>query len=77
MHLGEQIDQKLNADFDKLMDALAYANGSDNSAMALTTDPASPDEKPEDHGADFFITGFTGHGRERHQNFTIRLPGKA
>ena len=76
VHLGEPIDQQLNADFDKLADALAYANGEGNTAMTLATEPAVPEEYPDNRGADFFITGFTGQGRERRQNFTIRLPGK-
>ena len=76
VHLGEPIDQQLNADFDKLVDALAYANGEGNTAMTLATEPAAPEEYPDNRGADFFITGFTGQGRERRQNFTIRLPGK-
>ena len=75
VHLGEPTDQQLNADFDKLKDALAYVNGEGKTAMAIATAPAAPDEKPENRGTDFFITGFTGHGRERRQNFTIRLPG--
>jgi len=76
VHLGEPIDRQLNADFDKLVDALAYANGEGNTAMTLATEPAVPEEYPDNRGADFFITGFTGQGRERRQNFTIRLPGK-
>ena len=77
VHLGEPIDQQLNADFDKLVDALAYANGEGNTAMTLATEPAVPEEYPDNRGADFFITGFTGQGRGRRQNFTVRLPGKA
>ena len=76
VHLGEPIDQQLNADFDKLADALAYANGEGNTAMTLATEPAAPEEYPDNRGADFFITGFTGQGRGRRPNFTIRLPGK-
>jgi hypothetical protein len=77
VHLGEPIDQQLNADFDKLADALAYANGEGNTAMTLATEPAASEEYPDNRGADFFITGFAGQGRGRRQNFTIRLPGKA
>ena len=76
VHLGEPNDRQLNADFDKLIDALAYANGEGETAMTLATEPAAPEEYPDNRGADFFITGFTGQGRGRRPNFTIRLPGK-
>ena len=76
VHLGAPLDQALNADFDKLVDALSYANGEGKTEMALTTHLATPEEYPGNRGADIFITGFTDLGVERHQNFTIRLPGK-
>ena len=77
VYLGEPIDRQLNADFDKLVDALAYANGAGKTAMTLATQLATPEEYPVDRGADTYITGFTGQGRGRRPNFTIRLPGKA
>ena len=76
VHLGTPNDNSLNADFDKLIDALACANGKDKSAIALATTPATPDEYPDDRGADYYITGFTDHGGKRRPNFTIRLPGR-
>ena len=76
VHLGLPADRSLNADCDNLPDALAYANGEDGSALASTTDLASPDEKPEDRGADIFVSGFAGQGRDRRNNFTHRLPTK-
>jgi len=76
VHLGLPEDRSLNADFDNLADALAYANGEDGSALASSTHLASPDQMPEERGADFFISGFTGQGKDRRTNFTIRLPTK-
>ena len=77
VHLGTPADRELNADFDKLIDALAYANGEGNTAMTLATEPATLEEKPDNRGADFFIAGFAGQGGGRRQNFSVRLPGKA
>ena len=76
VHFLSPTGHDLNAEFDKLVDALAYANGEDKSVMALSTEPAALNEYPDDRGADFFITGFTGQGRERRPNFTIRVPCK-
>jgi hypothetical protein len=75
VHLGGAISRDFRADFQKLKEALAYANGIDGSAFAEATQPANPAEYPVDRGADTYITGFTGRGRERQSNFTIRLPG--
>ena len=75
-HLGAALDQALNADFDKLAEALSYANGEGKTEMALTTQLAVPEEYPANRGAEIYITGFTGLGVARRQNFTIRLPGK-
>ena len=76
VHLGLPADRSLNADFDNLPDALAYANGEDGSALAPSTHLASPDQIPEDRGADIFVSGFTGQGSNRRNNFTVRLPTK-
>ena len=76
VHLGAPLDQALNADFDKLAEALSYANGEGKTEMALTTQLAVPEEYPANRGAEIYITGFTGLGVARRQNFTIRLPGK-
>jgi len=76
VHLGLPKDRSLNADFDNLTDALAYANAEDSSALASSTHLASPDQMPEDRGADIFISGFTGQGSNRRNNFTVRLPTK-
>tara|TARA_B100000809_G_scaffold232664_1_gene248787 strand:- start:28 stop:510 length:483 start_codon:yes stop_codon:yes gene_type:complete len=76
VHLGLPEDRSLNADFDNLTDALAYANGKDGSALASSTHLASPDQMPEERGADIFVSGFTGQGSNRRNNFTIRLPSK-
>ena len=76
VHLGLPADRSLNADFDNLPDALACANGEDGSALASATGLASPDETPEDRGADIFVSGFAGQGRDRRNNFTHRLPTK-
>ena len=76
VHLGLPEDRGLNADFDNLSDALAYANGEDGSALASSTHLASPDQIPEDRGADIFVSGFTGQGSNRRNNFTLRLPSK-
>jgi hypothetical protein len=76
VHLGLPADRSLNADFDNLPDALAYANGEDGSALASSTHLASPDQMPEDRGADIFVSGFTGQGSNRRNNFTLRLPTK-
>ena len=75
VHLGAPIDNYFNADFDKLMDALAYANGRDMGAIQLATDPALPEEYPDNQGPDYFITGFVGERGKRRPTFTIRLPG--
>jgi hypothetical protein len=76
VHLGLPADRSLNADFDNLPDALAYANGEGGSALASSTHLASPDQMPEDQGADIFVSGFTGQGSNRRNNFTLRLPTK-
>jgi len=76
VHLGLPADRSLNADFDNLPDALAYANGEDGSALASSTHLASPDQMPEDRGADICVSGFTGQGSNRRNNFTLRLPSK-
>ena len=76
VHLGLPADRSLNADFDNLPDALAYANGEGGSALASSTHVASPDQMPEERGADIYISGFTGQGRNRRNNFTLRLPTK-
>ena len=76
VHLGLPADRSLNADFDNLPDALAYANGEGGSALASSTHLASPDQMPEDRGADIFVSGFTGQGSNRRTNFTVRLPTK-
>ena len=76
VHLGGPIGRGFSSDFQKLKDALAYANGQDGSAFAEATQLSTPDEYPVDRGADTYITGFTGQGRERRSNFTIRLPGE-
>jgi hypothetical protein len=75
IHLGGPTGRDFGSDFQKLKDALAYANGEDGSAFAEATQLATPDEYPVDRGADTYITGFTGQGRDRRSNFTIRLPG--
>ena len=77
VHLGLPEDRSLNADFDNLTDALACANGEDGSALSSTTQVASPDQMPEDRGADIVVSGFTGQGSNRRNNFTHRLPSKA
>ena len=64
LHLGLPEDRSLNADFDKLTDALAYANGEDGAALASSTHMASADQIPEDRGADIYVSGFTGQGKE-------------
>ena len=76
VHLGLPEDRSLNADFDKLTDALAYANGEDGAALASSTHMASADQFPEDRGADIYVSGFTGQGENRRHNFTLRLPTK-
>ena len=76
VHLGLPEDRNLNADFDNLTDALAYANAEDGSALASSTHLASLDQMPEDRGADIFVSGFTGQGSNRRNNFTLRLPTK-
>jgi hypothetical protein len=76
VHLGLSADRGLNADFDNLTDALAYANGEDGSALASSTHVASPDQMPEEHGADIVVSGFTGQGSNRRNNFTVQLPTK-
>ena len=76
VHLGLPEDRSLNADFDKLAAALAYANGEDGAALASSTHMASADQIPEDRGADIYVSGFTGQGENRHHNFTLRLPTK-
>ena len=76
VHLGLPADRSLNADFDNLPDALAYANGEDGSALASSTHLASPDQMPEDRDADIFVSGFTGQGSSRRNNFALRLPAK-
>jgi hypothetical protein len=76
VHLGLSEDRSLNADFDNLTDALAYANGEDGSALSSSTHVASPDQMPEEHGAGIFVSGFTGQGSNRRNNFTVRLPTK-
>ena len=76
VHLGLPADRSLNADFGNLPDALAYANGEDGSALASSTHLASPDQMPEDRGADICVSGFTGQGSNRRNNFTLRLPSK-
>jgi hypothetical protein len=76
VHLGLTADRSLNTDFDNLPDALAYANGEGGSALASSTHLASPDQMPEDQGADIFVSGFTGQGSNRRNNFTLRLPTK-
>jgi hypothetical protein len=76
VHLGLPADRGLDADFDNLPDALAYANGEDGSALASGTHLASPDQMPEDRGADICVSGFTGQGSNRRNNFTLRLPSK-
>ena len=76
VHLGLPEDRSLSADFDNLTDALACANGEDGSALASSTHVASPDQMPEERGADIYISGFTGQGRNRRNNFTLRLPTK-
>ena len=75
VHLGGPAGQDFGSDFQKLKDALAYANGQDGSAFAEATQLATPDEYPVDRSADTYITGFTGQGRGRRSNFTIRVPG--
>ena len=74
VHLGLPEDRGLNADFVYLRDALAYANGEDGSALASSTHAASPDQMPEERGADICVSGFTGQGSNRRNNFTLRLP---
>ena len=64
VHLGLPEDRSLNADFDKLTDALAYANGEDGAALASSTHMASADQFPEDRGADIYVSGFTGQGEK-------------
>ena len=76
VHLGLPEDRGLNADFDNLSDALAYANAEDGSALSSSTHVASPDQMPEERGADISLSGFTGQGRNRRNNFTLRLPTK-
>jgi hypothetical protein len=76
VHLGLPEDRCLNADFDKLTDALAYANGEDGAALASSTHMANADQIPEDRGADIYVSGFTGQGENRRHNFTLRLPTK-
>ena len=76
VHLGLPEDRSLNADFDNLSDALAYANAEDGSALASSTHLASPDQMLEDRGADIVVSGFTGQGSNRRNNFTHRLPSK-
>ena len=76
VHLGEPIDRQLNADFDKLIDALAYANGEGSTAMSFATEPSSPKERPDNSGADISVTGFSGQGGDRRHNFTISIPTK-
>jgi hypothetical protein len=75
VHLGGLTGRNFGSDFQKLKDALAYANGQDGAAFAEVTQIAIPEEYPVDRGADTYISGFTGQGRERRSNFTIRLPG--
>jgi hypothetical protein len=77
VHLGLPEDRSLNADFDNLTDALAYANGEDGSALSSSTQVASPDQTPEDRDADIVVSGFTGRGSNRRDNFAHRLPSKA
>ena len=77
VHPGVPAGPDFGADFQKLKDALAYANGQEGSNFADATRPATPKEYPAGRGADTYITGFTGRGREHRPNFTIRLPGKA
>jgi hypothetical protein len=55
VHLGLPEDRSLNADFDNLTDALACANGEDGSALASSTHVASPDQMPEERGADIYL----------------------
>ena len=55
VHLGLPEDRSLNADFGNLTDALAYANGEDGSALASSTHVASPDQMPEERGADIYL----------------------
>jgi hypothetical protein len=55
VHLGLPEDRSLNADFDNLPDALACANGEDGSALASSTHVASPDQMPEERGADIYL----------------------
>ena len=52
VHLGLPEDRSLNADFEKLTDALAYANGEEGSALASSTQIGSPDQMPEERSAD-------------------------
>ena len=76
VHLGGPAGSNFEADFQKLKDALAYANGQDGAVFAEATQLATPEEYPVDRGTDTYITGFTGQGRDRRSNFTIRLPGE-
>lgn len=76
VHHGGSISQDFRADFQKLKDATAYANGQDGSGFAEATQLATSEEYPIDRGADTYITGFTGRGIDRRSNFTIRLPGE-
>ena len=55
VHLGLPEDRSLNADFGNLTDALAYANGENGSALASSTHVASPDQMPEERGADIYL----------------------
>ncbi|MBT6241803.1 MAG: hypothetical protein HOI46_07215 [Rhodospirillaceae bacterium] len=76
VHLGGPVGREFDADFQKLKDALAYANGEDGAVFAKSTQPATPEEYPLGHDADTYITGFSVQGRERRPNFTIRIPGR-
>jgi hypothetical protein len=76
-HLESSSSRGFRSDFVELAYALAYANGEGKTAMTLATEPVTPEEYPDSRGADFVITGFTGQGRGRPPNFTIRCRARS
>ena len=73
--LGPKEVNSYEKDFPKLMEALAYANGDDESEFGCVTRPAKAWEYPFGRYSDTYVTGFGGSEGNLLPNFTVRIPG--
>ena len=62
-------------DFPRLFDALAYANGEDESEFGRVTRLSKIYEYPKGCYSDTYVTGFGGSDENLLPNFTILIPG--